>query len=78
MDDPPDQEHYGIQIRSHDDANKAGTMQLLSGSASVSLAVFGLWPKTSVPCENPPNGAPDVWLAGGTPARATETVALPV
>ncbi len=31
-------------------------MQLISGSASVSLAVFGLWPKTSAPCDAPPNG----------------------
>jgi hypothetical protein len=36
------------------------------GSAGVSPAVFGLWPKTS-----PPKAA------GGTPAAATETVALP-
>ena len=50
------------------------------GSAGVSPAVFGLWPKTLAPGVQihpmvTPIGA--VRLAGGTPARATETVALP-
>jgi hypothetical protein len=62
------------------------------GSAVVSTAVFGVPPKTSVPVESPPNGGslPSVELAGGRseqimertlargPARATETVALPI
>jgi hypothetical protein len=50
------------------------------GSAVVSTAFFGVSPKTSVPGETPPNGerAAGVWLAGGTPVRATETVALPI
>src|ERR1700678_666035 len=58
----------------------AGTKELFSGSASVSLAVFGLWPKTSPARENPSDGDSSVVgpLAGETPARATETVALPI
>ncbi len=43
-----------------------------------SAPVFGLWPKTSAPRDSPSNGQSPkgVRLAGGTPARATGTVAL--
>jgi hypothetical protein len=49
------------------------------GSAVVSTAVFGVPPRTFPPWQDSPNGERNscVGLAGGTPARATETVALP-
>ncbi len=54
-------------------------IQLLLGSAVVSTAVFGVSPKTRAVAESSPNGDGGniLGLAGGTPARATETVALP-
>jgi len=50
------------------------------GSAGVSPAVFGLWPKTfalGVQTHRMVTPIGAVRLAGETPARATETVALP-
>jgi hypothetical protein len=54
-------------------------MQLLLGSAAVSTAVFGVSPKTlAAPASSPIGvGGMIVRLAGETPARATEMVALP-
>jgi hypothetical protein len=46
----------------------------LPGSASVSLAVFGLWPKTSAldkETEQEPQTEKEMRMAGGTPAKAT-------
>ena len=57
----------------------SGTIQLIEGSASVPLAVFGLWPKISALCKPTKRYlVTSVRLAGGTPVRATETVALPI
>jgi hypothetical protein len=55
-------------------------MQLLGGSAVVSTAVFGVPPKTFLSFMQVLIGVGEfiVRLAGGTPARATETVALPI
>jgi hypothetical protein len=49
------------------------------GSAVVSTAVFGVPPKTLLISNYTPFGVSkiDTELAGGTPAKATETVALP-
>ena len=46
------------------ESNRANA--ILSGSAGVSPAVFGLWPKTFL-----------LEAVGGTPTAATGTVALP-
>jgi hypothetical protein len=57
----------------------AGTIHVLRGSAVVSTAVFGVSPKTLRSLFNAVIGHDKcrVKLAGGTLARATETVALP-
>jgi hypothetical protein len=53
---------------------------LALGNAVVSTAVFGVSPKTSAPTQVKPNGGRHAGgrLAGVTPAKATETVALPI
>ena len=65
---------------SHDRHALSRNDEVALGSAVVSTAVFGVAPKTSAPGENPLNGdfPSGVRLAGGTPTRATETVALPI
>jgi len=55
--------------------------ELLPGSASVSLAVFGLWPETSMlekESEEEPQTESEMQLASGTPAKATGTVTVPI
>jgi hypothetical protein len=49
------------------------------GSAVVSTAVFGVPPKTFAVSDSAPFGVGEIVieLAGETPAKATETVALP-
>jgi hypothetical protein len=52
-------------------------MQLRMGSASVSLAVIGVPPMTSAACATLSRDFLSIHLAGGTPANASETLALP-
>jgi prolyl oligopeptidase len=44
--------------RSQSPYDLAGAIRLIQGSASVSLAVFALWPKACAPCRTLPNGDP--------------------